>query len=212
MLNEGEGGGGMAMALGIRGRGVFTGGRDLEGVVDVGGIPMPMLDVLPLPGGLGVFNGEAGWVGDESCIDVKPPNLVGLLVPNDLPEGLPGAGTRDPSCLAVIPTYFDAREPGVMIPEVVFAPGRTGVVVSCDVGGRLLFAAAPGVLRPIADGVTRPLLIEGVTRPFPKEYEGVFRPLGAPEAEGVTLPDCENDGVARPLRVDATDDGLDIEG
>lgn len=213
LLDEGEAGGGIAMALGIRGRGVFTDGRDLDGVVEVEGIPMPIPDVLLLPGGRGVLNGEDGWVGDDRWVDVKAPILVGLSVPNDLPEGLPGAGTRDSSCLAVIPTYFDAREPGVMIPVVDFAPGRTGVVVSCAVGGRLLLNATPGVLRPAdADGVTLPLPIEGVTRPLPKVCEGVFRPLdSAPEAEGVTLPDCENDGVARPLRLDATDDGLDME-
>ena len=215
LLVEGEAGGGIAIALGIRARGVFIDGRDLEGVVDVEGMPMPIPEVLPLPGGLGVLNGDDGWVGDEREVEVKAPILVGLLVPKGLLEGLPGAGTRDSSCLAVMPTYFEARDPGVMIPVVVFVPGRTGVIASCAVGGRLLVvgSATPGVLRPAdADGVTRPLLIEGVTRPLPKVCEGVFRPLdNAPEAEGVTLPDCENDGVARPLRVDATDDGLDIE-
>ena len=48
------------------------------------------------------------------------------------------------------------------------------------------------------DGVNRPLGSAGVTRPLPREIEGVLRPL-------VVLD--EKDGVERPLRAEAADEG-----
>lgn len=60
LLVEGEAGGGIAIALGIRARGVFIDGLDFEGVVDVEGAPMPIPEVLPVPGGLGVLKGDDG--------------------------------------------------------------------------------------------------------------------------------------------------------
>ena len=56
--------------------------------------------------------------------------------------------------------------------------------------GVLLFEAT--------DGVNRPLGSAWVTRPLPREIEGVLRPL-------VILD--EKDGVERPLRAEATDEG-----
>ena len=100
--------------------------------------------------------------------------------------------------------------PGVTNDRVVVADGR----------GRAEGVGILGVLRPVeAAGVTRPLLIDGVMRPLPIEgvirpldIEGVLRPLPNDErAEGVILPDAEKEGVIRPLRVDATDEGRDME-
>ena len=52
-----------------------------------------------------------------------------------------------------------------------------------------------------------------MTRPLDKERErdGVFRPLTLAEVDvdGVALPD--NNGVVRPLRFEATDEGRDID-
>ena len=56
--DEGEGGGGMAISLGILGRGVLPKeGRDFEGVVDVGR-PMPIPDGRVGPRGFGVLKGD----------------------------------------------------------------------------------------------------------------------------------------------------------
>lgn len=72
---------------------------------------------------------------------------------------------------------------------------------------RVAGTGTPGVLRP-ADGVTRPFGREGVARPL--EKDGVLRPVDVEvEADGVILPDKENEGVIRPLREEATDDGRD---
>lgn len=70
----------------------------------------------------------------------------------------------------------------------------------------------PGVLLPEdADGVTRPLLKEGVMRPFDIDIDGVLRPAEiVVEAEGVILPDCDSEGVILPLREEATDEGRDV--
>lgn len=54
------------------------------------------------------------------------------------------------------------------------------------------------------------MLMDGVTLPL--DIEGVFRPLPNDErVEGVILPEAEKEGVIRPLRTDATDDGRDID-
>lgn len=138
---EGEGGGGMAIALGNLARGVLLNdGRDLEGVVDVGR-PMPIPVVLVGPNALGVLNGDPGAfrVGEESCRggctgDPKPVDLVGLAEP------VPRTGLLvvPESCFAVIPTYFAAREPGVIFEgTLVLRPGVTRVrVVVAEGRGR----------------------------------------------------------------------------
>ena len=218
---EGEGGGGIAIALGIRARGVLLKeGRDFEGVVDVG-MPMP----IPLglePSGLGVLNGELR-VGDESCREgctgePNPVDLVGLIAPAAR-FGLPGVVPA--SCFAVIPTYLAALEPGViLVGTFVVRAGVTRLrAVVADGRGRAEGVCRLSVLRPVdAAGVTRPLPKDGVTLPLeidgvtlPLDIEGVFRPLPMEgRAEGVIRPDAEKEGVMRPLRTDATDDGRDI--
>ncbi|KAI0949499.1 hypothetical protein AcW1_010369 [Taiwanofungus camphoratus] len=125
----------MATALGILGRGVLKDGRALLGVV-VDGIPTPMFDIRPPGTAFGVLNGEEvprigderwrdAWVGDENPVD-----RVGLCVPADLREGLPTLDSRESSCLAVIPTYLEAREPGVIV--LCIGAFRIGVTVFTD--------------------------------------------------------------------------------
>ena len=54
--------------------------------------------------------------------------------------------------------------------------------------------------------MTLPLDIDGVTLPF--EIDGVFLPLPTEGRwDGVILPEAEKEGVIRPLRMDATEDG-----
>ena len=74
--------------------------------------------------------------------------------------------------------------------------------------GRVVGRTLPGVLRPLAVGVTRPFT--GVTRPL--ERDGVFRPVDMDvvdetEADVGTRP---YDGVSRPLRTEATDEGREM--
>lgn len=222
---DGDAGGGMAIALGMRARGVLL--RDwrvLEGVVD--GMPIPIPVGLGMPNAFGVLNGEPVRlrVGEDNCLEActgepNPVDLVGLADPAPR-AGLP-VDVLEVSCFAVIPTYFEARDPGVIfVWTVVVRPGVTSArAVVAEGRGRAEGVGIPGVRRPVeAAGVTRPLPIEGVTLPFPSEgvtrpldTEGVLRPLAIDErAEGVILPDAEKEGVIRPLRVDATDEGREI--
>lgn len=59
----GDAGGGMAIALGIRGRGVLTEGRILLGVR-----PPPTLGIRPPRPGLGVENGDPGGRVGEGIV------------------------------------------------------------------------------------------------------------------------------------------------
>lgn len=92
--------------------------------------------------------------------------------------------------------YFEAMEPGVILVSVEEVVLDFGVVIV--VRGTPTLFRVEGVVLP---GVTRELDIPGVTRPV--EYAGVTRP----DVAGVTLPLI--DGVVRPLRVEATEDGRD---
>jgi hypothetical protein len=186
---DGEDGGGIATALGIRARGVLSDIRPFDGEGD----PSP---TNPFNPGLGVLKGEpilltGDIVGAEDF-------RVGLSDPKDLLP-TPGTGTgtsRGVSWWAFMPTYFDAREPGVIfVSDIVVVDVIFGVTIT----GR-------GYARPfdLAPGVTLELDINGVTRPV-DDAEGVTRPF---DTEGVMRPDTE--GVIRPLRVDATDEGRDI--
>ena len=115
--------------------------------------------------------------------DSKPKGRAFVGLPTDLLDGLstrpvpepePGHGLVLDSCLAVIPTYLDARDPGVMPdPGVIGAaaaglrPGVTWLCVMVIVLGRAAGRLPFGVRRPLAVGVTRPLPgVTGVTRPF----------------------------------------------
>lgn len=138
---EGEGGGGIAIALGSLARGVLLkDGRDLLGVVAVG-MPIPKPVGLAEPNAFGVLKGDPGAlrVGEESCRDgcIGEPNPVDLV---GLTDPAPRAGLLGvpESCFAVIPTYFAAREPGVMfVGAFVFLPGVTRVrVVVAEGRGR----------------------------------------------------------------------------
>lgn len=112
--------------------------------------------------------------------------LVGLSVPD----------LRLLSCFAVMPIYRDARDPGVM-------PTDPGVLLpGVIVRARLTGSAVPGVRRPLTPGVMRPFT--GVTRPL--GIEGVFLLLDKVDMEfGMRL-----EGVSRPSRMEATEDGRDI--
>jgi hypothetical protein len=95
-------------------------------------------------------------------------------------------------------TYLDAREPAVILSVKDEALEFAGLVDLENVPSR---ARAAGVV----PGVTRPVDM-GVFRPFEMEVEGVTLPLASDvEAEGVTRP--EMDGVIRPPREEATEDG-----
>ena len=218
----------MAIALGSLARGVLlVEGRILDGVVEVGR-PIPILDCRAAPSAFGVVNGDPGVlraprVGEASCRTgcIGEPNPVDL---EGLAEPVPrlGLGGTPESCFAVIPTYFAAREPGVMfVGTFVLRPGVTSVLVfAAEFRGRAEGVCRLGVFRPVeAAGVTRPLLTDGVTLPLPidgvtrpLDIEGVFRPLPKEgRAEGVILPDAEKEGVIRPLRLEATDEGREKE-
>ena len=186
----GEAGGGMAIALGIRGRGVFRDGRPLIGVVE--GIP-PTLETRPPRPGFGVLKGDTmGRVGDVVKREVCAGDGIeraGVLIP----------ASRELSCFAVMDTYLEAREPAVILlvkDELL----ELGVFV--DFASVRSRAPAAGVV----PGVARPVDLEGVIRPFEIEVNGVVRPFGIDiEVEGVMRPDI--DGVARPPREEATEDG-----
>lgn len=188
---EGEGGGGMATELGTRALGVLI-DRVLVGV--------PEFDTEPRPA-LGV-NGElmprVGDTTEELSIAEDMPNArVGLLIA--ALEGLSVPDFRLLSCLAVIPTYREARDPGVIPEELAVFFAGVKVMVRVRVTGN----AVPGVRRPFIPGVIRPLT--GVTRPLDKD--GVFLPLDIEDVELGTRP---VEGVSRPLRTEATDEGRDM--
>lgn len=142
--------------------------------------------------------GETSLLADVGLLIV---GLVGLLVP----------GLRVLSCFAVMPTYLDAREPGVMIGSTAAVLGSGTVLLGVVAGfERVLADPPPGVRLPIeADGVILPDCDAGVIRPL--EIEDTLLPfvLIEDENEGVALPD--NEGVTRPLRLEATDEGLEID-
>lgn len=115
---DGEGGGGIAMALGMRARGV----RDVR---DLDGVPNPM-PVAVAGTGRGVLNGEEKLrLGEEVPLLALDGRVVFTR------EGLPNAGgsllapepvSRAVSCLAVMPTYLLAREPGVIFDSAAGLP------------------------------------------------------------------------------------------
>lgn len=160
---------------------------------------MPILENRPEVAGLGVVNGDASDRLGES---------EGATCVIDESERLGVSASRELSCLAVIPRYFDAREPAVILLAItepgVFRPGVDGANLAIFTTRERAAGVVPGVTRPAdEDGVILPIP-DGVTRPFEREAEGVAR-IGVEENEGVTRP--EIDGVARPLRDEATDEG-----
>lgn len=64
-----------------------------------------------------MLNGEGKERGgEEKCAgDDFPAVRVGLFSPEETRDGLAVPDPRELSCRAVTPTYFDAREPGVMM-------------------------------------------------------------------------------------------------
>lgn len=172
----GDAGGGIATALGTRGRGVFI-ARIFVGV--------PVLGTRPPSVGFGVVNGDPlGRVGEDS---------VRVGEDSVLRAGLDAVTSRVLSCFAVIVTYFEAREPAVILPfrDVFFVLAPLAALR----GGR-----TPGVM----PGVTRPEESEpGVT--LPPFADGVVHVLRLKDVEGVILPEVR--GVVRPPREDATDEG-----
>lgn len=140
------------------------------------------------------------------CVDAEllAASLVGLLTPE----------TRLLSCFAVMPTYFEARDPGVIMDSILVVPlvvtALRLVIVAVLV--RVVGKPPLGVRRPDdAEGVILPLGSPGVTRPFDSGSDGVLRPFAVDEvdSDGVTRPEIE--GVARLLRDEATEEGLEIE-
>lgn len=198
--DDGEGGGGMEAALDRRARGVFI-VRERVGVPVGGPIDPPTRPAFGVYGDPVVRVEEARPKVD--CIgEAIRFVVVGLLTV--LLLGLLAPDTRLLNCFAVIPTYLEAREPGVIIDSMpVFLPcGAMLRLVMVVVLVRVAGGPPPGVRRPDdADGVTLPVASPGVARPL--DPAGVLRPLALVEAD--------SDGVARPLRDEATDDGLEIE-
>lgn len=100
------------------------------------------------------------------CGGEARPKDVGL--PTDFLLGLTASARLVLSCLAVIPTYFDAREPGVIMDSgALFLAGvrlflvRVVVLVLAEgttVAGVFLLEYTTGVIRPA--GVTRPVVTE----------------------------------------------------
>lgn len=187
-IDVGEAGGGIATADGILGRGVLNDRRPLDGEE---GVPTPMLENRPLAGGFGVVNGEdGGRVGEEESCAGGGVGLVGLSETKDFRDGLVVPASRELSCFAVIPMYLEARDPAVNLFDIEVVLLRPGVDGTCCVAllgprGRERGAGVDtGVTRPEdRDGVLRPAA-DGVTRPLDKETDGVIRP--------------EMDGVIRP--------------
>jgi hypothetical protein len=156
---------------------------------------MPILENRPEVAGLGVVNGDASDRLGESD---------GATCVIDESERLGVSASRELSCLAVMPRYFDAREPAVILLAII-EPGVDGANLAIFTTREREAGVVPGVTRPAdVDGVILPIP-EGVTRPFEREVEGVARIGVEDENEGVTRP--EIDGVARPLRDEATDEG-----
>lgn len=176
----------MATALGIRARGVLIEGR-------------PGAETRPPRLGFGVVKGELGGrVGDDVERDVSAgEGRVRAGLAGSRPRKAGEAESRELSCLAVMETYLDARDPAVSL-----SVSETGLTLGGGFGFARTRARAraagvvPGVARPAYDGVIRPPF-EGVVRPV--EADGVMREL--------VLNDMEVDGVVRPPREDATEDG-----
>lgn len=150
---------------------------------------------------------KLGWVGEairRDDVGLLTAALLGLLAPT----------VRLFSCFAVIPTYLEARDPGVIIDSMPDAlPGVAALrLVIVVVLVRVAGGPPPGVRRPDeTEGVILPLGGPGVARPFDNDSEGVLWPfaLTVADKEGVARP--ETDGVARPLRDEATEGGREID-
>lgn len=106
-------------------------------------------------------------------------------------------------------TYFDALEPAVIFSDKAI-PLDVRILVVGFTSVRLGRAegVVPGVTRPFEkEGVIRPLL-EGVIRPLEDDDDSVARTVESEsDPDGVIRPDRA--GVMRP-REEATDDGRDI--
>lgn len=151
---EGDGGGGIAVVLDSRARGVVI--VLLRVGVPAGGPILPGA----VRAALGV-NGDAGPLGgDVRCElervgDARRLVEVGLLT--EVLLGLLAPETRLFSCFAVMPTYREAREPGVIMDST--GAGLLGVAefLAVLIGfGRVVTNPAPGVRLP-AEGVILPL-------------------------------------------------------
>lgn len=189
----------MATALGIRARGVLMDGLPIAEVPDA--------ETRPPRLGFGVLKGEPGGrVGDEVVREIREGEVrvrAGLAASRPRRDGVVAAASRELSCLAVMETYLDARDPAVS-----FSVNAVGLALAGLGRTRARARAAgvvPGVARPAYDGVMRPP-IEGVVREV--DAEGVIRPplvLNDMEVDGVFRPEME--GVVRPPREEATEDG-----
>jgi hypothetical protein len=190
----GEAGGGIATADGILGRGVLKESRPLDGEF---GVPMPMLENLPLVG-FGVVNGEDGVrVGEgDSCVNDEI-GVPELSETREIREGLVAPASRELSCFAVIPIYLEARDPAVNLFDVEVEELRTCVE---DVGSAVLIGPRgreraagvdAGVTRPEdRDGVLRPV-VDGVTLPLDKEVDDMIRLDTDDEKDGVIRPETD---------------------
>lgn len=196
----GEVGGGIATALGIRARGVF---RDPEDriLLGVGKLPQPARPFRP---DFGVANGELMEVVLRRSREGADNDLVGLSISKERRDGLPIAVLRELSCFAVIDMYLEALDPGVNFSVV--GTGTSGLTEVNLARGRRPRAAGvvPGVTRPVErEGVVRPVF-EGVTRPLDDDSD-VRGPTFDEDAEGVIRP--ESAGVVHLPRDEATEEG-----
>jgi hypothetical protein len=108
---EGEDGGGIATALGMRALGVLSDMRPFDGE-DAEDIPSPC---WPLGPAFGVVNAEPIVLIGERVDAEENGFRVGLPVPNDFLDIAGIEGSREPNWWAFMPTYFEAIEPGVIL-------------------------------------------------------------------------------------------------
>lgn len=110
---DGDGGGGIETELGSRARGVTGPFRGRVGVPT--GAPTPWVrPALGVKGPLIVRALDGDVKLAVECGGEESPNAVGLPIDFLLGLAAPVRLLLLVSCLAVIPTYLEAREPGVM--------------------------------------------------------------------------------------------------
>jgi hypothetical protein len=130
----------MAIALGIRARGVLMDGRPIA--VDPAETRPPRL-------GFGVLKGEAGGrVGDEGgrrdISEGEGRVRAGLAGSRPRRPGVEVEASRELSCLAVMETYLDARDPAVSLSVNEAAGLAAAGLARARVRGRAE-GVAPGV-------------------------------------------------------------------
>lgn len=194
----GDGGGGIAIPLGMRARGVFIDvrlirdGKDGEAVIET----RPLI-------ALGVEKGDPELrVGDDNVREMEglPRPILSLLFRVGL--SAPTSRSRELSCWAVIVMYLEARDPAVIF-SVREVPIGFGVGVLNGLGRIVPIELELGVDRPFVIEEVARFPAEGVALPFEYEADGV-RDVEE-KKDGVILPELA--GVVLPPLEDATEEG-----